>query len=228
MSTAGASPAPAGFAAAGSAAPASATTAPANLSEDQTAALQEIANIGMGQAGDSIARIWKQFVALSVPRIALVESGRIPTLIHHFVGDARVSAARQAFHGAMRGEVLVVIGRGNRDQLGELMGYDGQLDLGEEQEMLLDIANVLGGACIGGIARQLGADVGFSAPSLIGTDLDSHAVVRPEELCVSTALCVEVCFTIESNQLSAHLIALMPREELVNLAQLLDRFLCNL
>ncbi len=198
------------------------------LSGDQTDALQEIANIGMGQAGDSIARIWQQFVELSVPRIAIVEADRIPALIHHFVGDGLVSAVRQAFHGGFRGEVLVVLNTGNRHELGALMGYDGPLEPHEEEEMLLDVANVLAGACIGGIARQLGADMGFSAPSLIGTDLDAHSVVRPDELSVATALCVEVCFNVKIHQLSAHLIALLPREEVAALGELLDRFLCTL
>jgi len=39
--------------------------------EDQSDALQEVVNIAMGQAGDSLARILGNFVALSVPRIRL-------------------------------------------------------------------------------------------------------------------------------------------------------------
>ena len=40
--------------------------------EDQNDALQEVVNIAMGQAGDSLARILGNFVELSVPRIRLV------------------------------------------------------------------------------------------------------------------------------------------------------------
>ena len=42
------------------------------LSQDQKDALQEIANIGMGQAGASIARVLDEFVQLSIPRILVV------------------------------------------------------------------------------------------------------------------------------------------------------------
>lgn len=198
------------------------------LSEDQAAALQEIANIGMGQAGDSIARIWHQFVALSVPRIAMVEAERLPEVVGKFVGGGEVSAVRQAFHGGLRGEALVVISTGNRAELAEMMGYTGEPDPVEEEEMLLDIANVLAGACLGGVARQLGTEVGFSAPSLIGTRLSPGQVVRPAELCVSAALCVEVCFTVQTHSLAAHLVALLPRDEVAALAGLLDQFLCTL
>jgi len=41
------------------------------LTRDQKDALQEIANIGMGQAGASIAKVLGEFIQLSVPRILI-------------------------------------------------------------------------------------------------------------------------------------------------------------
>lgn len=42
------------------------------LTEDQKEALREIANIGMGQAGSTIAQVLGEFVQLSIPRILIV------------------------------------------------------------------------------------------------------------------------------------------------------------
>ena len=198
------------------------------LTEDQTAALQEIANIGMGKAGASIARIWKEFVHLSVPSIAMVESQCLPGLIQQFVGEGRVSAARQAFHGNLRGEVLVVLSADNRAGLAALMGYHSEPEPAERRELVLDIANILVGACLNGIAQQLNAELGFSAPSLIGEDLLAADVVRPAEMAVEQALCLEVRFKVETHSLAAHLVVLMPPEEVASLAALLDQFLCTL
>ena len=39
------------------------------LSEDQRDCLQEVVNVAMGQAGDSLARFLEVFIQLSVPRI---------------------------------------------------------------------------------------------------------------------------------------------------------------
>jgi chemotaxis protein CheC len=198
------------------------------LNEDQTAALQELANIGMGQAGNSLARIWKEFVHLSIPRIAMVDASRLPDLILGFVGDTAVSASRQAFHGGFRGEVLVVVTAKDRNGLAQLMGFEGQLDAAEREEVLLDIVNILGGACVGGIAQQVSAEIGFSAPSLIGEDLDPLDVINPEQLAIDTALSLEVCFQVENRSLTAHLVILLPNNEVGALADLLDQFLCTL
>ena len=42
------------------------------LTEDQRDCLQEVVNVAMGQAGDSLARFLEVFIHLSVPRIRLV------------------------------------------------------------------------------------------------------------------------------------------------------------
>ena len=96
----------------------------ATLTGDQRDALQEIANIGMGQAGSSIARIWGEFVRLSIPRIANVERLDIPTVLQQLVGEKNILAVRQAFHGQIRGEVIIVFSGGPPRELAELMGYD--------------------------------------------------------------------------------------------------------
>lgn len=120
----------------------------ATLTGDQRDALQEIANIGMGQAGSSIARIWGEFVRLSIPRIANVERLDIPTVLQQLVGEKNILAVRQAFHGQIRGEVIIVFSGGPPRELAELMGYD-DTDRVEEIELMLDVANILVGACLG-------------------------------------------------------------------------------
>ena len=84
----------------------------ATLTGDQRDALQEIANIGMGQAGSSIAKIWGEFVRLSIPRVANVERQDIPTVLQQLVGEKNILAVRQAFHGQIRGEVIIVFSGG--------------------------------------------------------------------------------------------------------------------
>ena len=196
------------------------------LTEDQRDALQEIANIGMGQAGSSIAKIWGEFVSLSIPRIAHIDRESIPAMLSRFVGDGSVNAVRQAFHGHLRGEVIVVFSGGRSDQLAELMGYD-DADSVEEQELLLDVANILVGACLGSVAETLEADIGFSAPSLMGLNVSPAGLIRPEELISGRALFLEVRFTLERKSFASHLIVMMPADEVRVLGLSLDRFLAS-
>ena len=202
-------------------------TNPADLTGDQRDALQEIANIGMGQAGASIARIWGEFVQLSIPRIAHLDRQNIPAMLSRFVGDDTVNAVRQAFHGQFRGEVIVVFSAGRGDQLAALMGYD-ETDSVEEQELLLDVANILVGACLGGIAETLEADIGFSAPSVMGLDIPPMQLIHPDELVNGRALFLEVRFTLEKKSFASHLVVLMPADEIAVLGTALDRFLAAL
>ena len=195
-----------------------------DLTEDQRDALQEIANIGMGQAGSSIAKIWGEFVGLSIPRIAHIDSGNIPALLSRLVGDQHVNAVRQAFHGHLRGEVIVVFAGGKGDQLAELMGYE-EADSVEEQELLVDVANILVGACLGGVAENLGVDIGFSAPSVLGLDIAPSELIRPDDLSIERALFIEVRFSLEKKSFTSHLVVMMPANEIQALGQALDRFL---
>ena len=74
-----------------------------DLSEDQKEALQELVNIGMGLAGDSLARILKTFVELSIPRISLIKVDELNQEVSRLVGDkALVTAVRQAFFSLAR------------------------------------------------------------------------------------------------------------------------------
>jgi len=78
--------------------------------EDQTDALQEVANIAMGQAGDSLARILDNFVTLSVPRIRQIAVHELADTVTTMVGDEEeVSAVRQAFYNSLRGEARAIL-----------------------------------------------------------------------------------------------------------------------
>lgn len=197
------------------------------LTEDQRAVLQEMTNIGMGQAGDSISRVWDEFVELSIPSIALVEAKSLPARLATLV-PGTIAAARQAFHGGFWGEAITVMPTTGRHQLSILMGRGETVSPTEQREIFLDMANILGGACVTGLAQQLDIDVGFTAPSLIGDALLPTQVLNTEEMAVKTALSLEVNFAVETRSLALHLIILFPEEEFARLTGLLDVFLAAL
>ena len=195
------------------------------LSQDQKDALQEIANIGMGQAGASIARVLDEFVQLSIPRILVVPPQEVPAALASAVGDRTVSAVRQAFHSAMRGEAIVIYGENRCNDLADLMGYERDLDHSSEHELLLDVSNILVGACLGGIAEQLAMSIGFSAPSLLVDAVPIEDLLTSCDISWDTALLVEVSFRLEQRSFACHLVMLLPESEVTELAKALDRFL---
>lgn len=195
------------------------------LNPEQKEALQEIANIGMGQAGASIAKVLGEFVQLSIPRVLIVPPEEVPVALAWTIGDGPVSAVRQAFHSAMRGEAIVIYGEQRCNDLADLMGYDPDLDHAGEVELLLDVSNILVGACLGGIAEQLRMTIGFSAPSLMADSIPLENLVRPGDVTWDSALLVEVNFRLKERSFACHLVMLMADHEVTALATALDGFL---
>lgn len=195
------------------------------ISDDQREALQEVANIGMGQAGASIAQVLGEFVELSVPQIRAVDAADIPAALVALAGDGIASAVRQAFLGELRGEAIVIFSEHSAHDLAELMSYGDALDAPASRELLLDISNVLVGACLGGIAELLRAEIGFSAPSLLADQVSTHQLLQAEAIAAHCALLVEVRFGLERRVFRCHLIILMAEDAVAALQRALDRFI---
>lgn len=159
-------------------------------SEDQRDALQELTNIAMGQAGASLATLLDAFVDLSILRIRVVEVVELPPVLSELVGRRNeVSAVRQSFLGYLRGEVIVIFGGPGTCVLADLMGYEGELGTGGEAELLLDVSNVLSGACLGGLLEQIRAITGnreaelsFSMPSVMARHVLPGQLIEPTRL----------------------------------------------
>lgn len=198
------------------------------LTDDRKEALQEIANIGMGQAGASIAQVLGEFVQLSIPRILIVPPEEVPAVLVKTVGEKTVSIVRQAFYSDMRGEALVIFGQHRCNDLADLMGYENDLDHASEVELLLDLSNILVGACLGGIAEQLQLAIGFSAPSLMADATPLERLLQDNPVPWTAALLVEVDFRLENRSFACHLVILMPEDEIRALMLAVDRFLESL
>lgn len=196
------------------------------LTEDQNEALQEIVNIGMGIAGDSLARILRTFVELSIPRIKLVSAEELNTEIATLVGDnALITGLRQAFFSYWRGEAITIFDQHGCNDLASLMGYTGNLDKNAEVELLLDVGNVLVGACLNGIATQLNVEINFSPPSVIAANIPVDRIFNSSQLNWSHTLLFEVNFGLENMRFKSHLLVMMSEETIHTLQNDLDAFL---
>lgn len=196
------------------------------LSEDQRDALQEVLNIAMGQAGDSLARILDAFVELSVPRIRIVDVKHVADTVREMVGDRQeITAVRQSFFDDLRGEALVIFGSSGCKDLADLMGYSEELDVQSERELLLDVANVLVGAILNGITETLGTELSYSAPSIMAEKAQVDTLINLDQLSWSHALLLEVNYSLENRDFKSHLLLLMAEEAIEALRQAIDQFM---
>jgi chemotaxis protein CheC len=202
------------------------------LNEDQRDALQEIANLAMGQAATRLARLLDTFIELSVPRVQVVAVREAAAALREMTGiQEAVSAVRQGFRSDIKGEALVICRSGSIEQLCALVNDPYPRSAYEkisQQELIFDVANVLTGACVSCILEQLGRTPVFSAPGLLGESMSLDDVFQPEVLAWEVALLVEVNFALEDQSFRAHLVMLMAEESIRHMNHALDALLSSL
>jgi chemotaxis protein CheC len=202
------------------------------LTEDRRDALQEVANLAMGQAATRLGRLLDTFIELSVPRVQVVEVSEAAEALRKMTGiQEAVSAVRQGFRSDIKGEALVICRSGSIDQLCALVNDPYPRSAYEkvsQQEVIFDVANVLIGACVSCILEQLGRTPVFSAPGLLGESMSLEDVFQPGLLGWEVALLVEVNFALEDQSFRAHLVMLMAEESIVHMNDALDALLSSL
>jgi len=194
---------------------------------DERDALQEVVNIGMGTAAAALSAALESLVGLSVPKIDLVRMDRFSDL-PRLVGWTEVDtcAIRQAFYDGIDGEVIVLFGHEGRARLSEKLGY-GEADTSEE-ELLLDFTNVFVGACMNGIARQLGIQLRYSAPSILSLHAPLNSTLEQLEVAVDSLLLVNVDFALEDFAFRSQLVILFPNQSTHRLKEAVARFVAAL
>ncbi len=134
-------------------------------------ALREIMNMGFGQAAASLSEIINLYVVLSVPKIALISSQNTAGFIIQEQQDpAALSMVEQFFFGKFSGATVMVVPEEEGKKLLSL--FDDSLDqslLGDEldslqRDSILEIGNIIIGACVGKIAEMLGDVVRYDPP----------------------------------------------------------------
>jgi chemotaxis protein CheC len=202
------------------------------LSEDQRDALQEIANLAMGQAATRLARLLDAFIELSVPRVKLVAVSEAANALREMTGiDDTVSAVRQGFRSDIKGEALVICRSDGVEQLCSLVNDPyarSSYESVSQTELMFDVANLLTGACVSSILDQLGRTPVFSAPGLLGDAMTLDEVFQPGVLQWEVALLVEVNFALEDQSFRAHLVMLMAEESIRHMNGALDELLSSL
>jgi len=141
--------------------------------------LQEIMNIAFGNAAAELAQVINIFVVLSVPYIRLLRARELPEYIKSEVGDCEsVSIVEQDFWGEFKGNALLVFQAGAGKELAFMLngGDTGVFEPGTtdrfESEILMEVGNILIGACVGKLAELLGDVIQYSPPKVL---VENHA-----------------------------------------------------
>ena len=167
------------------------------LSELQRDALQELMNISMGQAANALARLIDAKITLSIPKIVVVDASEFQQM---FLTD-QYWFTRQSFLGSVKGEALTLLARAGTETIGGLMDYPMPLDDRSKEELLLELANILAGACLNGFSTQLALHTKLSMPTMFNAELRQADSFR-----WSSTLLLEVEFQLEGTAFDSRIV----------------------
>ena len=149
------------------------------LSGSETLVLQELMNIAFGSASGELEEVLDIYVELKVPQVDVVPVGHLTDYFKDATElGGNTTVVEQQFWGDFGGTGFLVLPRqSGRVLLAVLEGYDGErfADRSDdvlEQGAILEVGNILTGACIGRIAELLDTVVTYTPPQVrYGDDL---------------------------------------------------------
>ncbi len=198
------------------------------LTEDQRDCLQEITNVAMGQAGDRLARLLDVFVILSIPHVSVLKPTDIAMALQSLnrESDEPIFGVCQGFiGGGIAGEAMLIFNNTDYVDLARLLKYEPSEDIQARNELLMDTANVLNGACLKGLAEQLDTHFSFGPPMLLGQHCNIADLLQSSNMRWKEALVVEINYAIENHRINCDLLLVIAEQSLAGLVEKLNYLL---
>jgi len=198
------------------------TTAPVShteltLSSDLRDCYQEVANVAMGRAGDLLARLLNVFVQLPIPNVNFIEISELSMALKAVEASESTSGVCQGFISAgISGEALLILNDSSFKDVASLMNYQYDEDDGTELELLMDLANVLIGACLKGISEQLDIDFSQGHPVVLGQHRKISELIANNTKWKKT-LAIEISYSIENYPIKCDLLLLFTEKSMETL-----------
>lgn len=179
---------------------------------------REIANVAMGRAADLLARLLHSFVVMPVPRVSQLDGGDLRMLLAQLAAQDKSWAVCQGFIGAgLAGEALLVFSESRFEDLAALMKYEDEIDDAARVELVMDMSNVLIGACLQGLAEQLDLGMSQGYPLVLGRHLGIDELLRRNGARWGRTLAIELGCSIEKRNVRCELLLLFTENSLAAL-----------
>ncbi len=180
--------------------------------------IQEISNVAMGRAADLLARLLDVFVKLPIPNVNELEVSELEMALSLTEQEDTYSAVCQGFIGSgISGEALLIFNDSSFSDMARLLNYKGEIDRTVELELIMEVASILVGACINGIADQL--DINFSQghPVVLGQHVKVSNLIKANASRWTKTLAIEITYEIENYSISCDLLMLFTEDSLDHL-----------
>nr|WP_269476113.1 response regulator [Pseudomonas mendocina] len=180
-------------------------------------ALREVSNVAMGRAAALLAQVLGVFVQLPVPQVNIFEVSELHMTLLDAQRGERFSAICQGFIGeAIAGEALLLFHDSEVDDMARLLGWQPKNEA-ETSEMLLDLASILIGACLAGVAEQLDLRFSQGHPQLLGQHASLDQLIQINRQRWRKTLAVEISYSLEGHAIHFDLLLLFTEDSIKRL-----------
>jgi len=180
-------------------------------------ALREVSNVAMGRAAALLAKVLGVFVQLPVPQVNIFEVSELHMTLLDAQRGERFSAICQGFIGeAIAGEALLLFHDSEVNDMARLLGWQPKNEA-ETSEMLLDLASILIGACLAGIAEQLDLRFSQGHPQLLGQHASLDQIIQVNRQRWRKTLAVEISYSLEGHAIHFDLLLLFTEDSIKRL-----------
>lgn len=187
------------------------------LNEDQRDALQELMNISMGQAANSLAHLIETKIGISIPNITAVTPVELFDLVRL---NQQAHYTRQSFMGDIHGEVMSILTEHGLEEVAELLEYEQPLSDNDVKETILELSNILAGACLAGLSEQLELATNLQMPTLFEPQKNDFS-----QLDWQHSLVMEVRFDIQISSFTMRVVFCLDDASLAKLTSTIDELL---
>ena len=204
------------------------------LTGEEIEILQEIMNIAFGKSAADLADVIDTHVVLNVPFINIMHVTDLPAYVREHVKDYRnISIVEQRFWGCFKGDALLIFSSGSGKELIRILQHGENANLESdpveilERETLMEVGNILIGACVGKVAELLKDVVTYTPPMVILERYYSDAISENTFDPDKTAIVLKTDFSFTEGKVSGLLFMVTSNDSIKWLKEALRIFIAQ-
>jgi len=208
------------------------------FSEEERDILQEIMNIAFGNATAELADLIDIQVILSIPDVKIIDFQSLPDYLGEAINHgSKNSVTGQKFWGDFSGSGLLFLPVGTERVLSKFLNVS-SLDGGENTPdedtlppetlkcgLLLEISNILVGACVGKISDLLNTSVSYTPPELLTIDSSDYQFLLKHFNADQAAIVMKTLFQFEQQDINGLLLVMTNHDSVKWLKNALHEFI---
>ncbi|HIJ59360.1 MAG TPA: hypothetical protein HPP56_01905 [Nitrospirae bacterium] len=202
------------------------------LSEFEKDALKEIINLAFGDAAGTLADVMGMYVFLNVPVVDIMQPEDVVKYISKELElDSGFNIIEQYYIGKIKGVAFLVMSYENSESIISILNSDiyslikdHPIDL-LAKETLMEIANIIIGACVSKIAELLADNVVYMPPRFVGENYSVDTIPKKVFNKNSYVIMLKTIFKFESKDINGIIFLVNSYESIKWLKNSINKFI---